>query len=156
MKTIFAVIIKALLVAGAALLSTAALANDVPAGYYTDQKVVYHNNGGLPDGASYFKHMLNSINNHLSAVGKAHVEIKVVSHGAGVELFKLAKSTPELAQALDKLRADGVRFLICANTLKTKQLDWHQLYGVDEKDIVPSGVAELTRLENMGFAYIHL
>lgn len=44
--------------------------NAVPAGYYSDQKVVYHNDGGTPDNATYFKRMLTSINNHIEAVGK--------------------------------------------------------------------------------------
>lgn len=156
MKTFFAATIKTLLMTCAALISTVVLANTIPTGYYTDQKVVYHNDGGPPENASYFKRMLNSINNHIDAVGKAHVEIKVVSHGAGIELFQIAKSNPELAHALDKLKSDGVRFLVCANTLRERKLDWHQLYGVDQTDIVPSGVAELARLETMGFVYIHL
>lgn len=46
MKTHLATAIKNILIACAALLSTGALANDISAGYYTDQKVVYHNNGG--------------------------------------------------------------------------------------------------------------
>ena len=28
-----------------------------PAGYYQDQKVVYHNDGGMPDNAAYFRRM---------------------------------------------------------------------------------------------------
>lgn len=111
---------------------------------------------GIPDNVTYFKRMLNSINNQIKAVGKSHVEIKVVTHGSGIELFQAAESNLELAATLEKLRSEGVSFLICANTLKEKKLDWHQFAGVQEKDIVPSGVAELTRLQNMGFAYIHL
>jgi intracellular sulfur oxidation DsrE/DsrF family protein len=130
--------------------------NAAPAGYYQDQKVVYHNDGGGPDNPAYFKRMLNSIKNHIAAVGKDHVEIRVVDHGAGVDLFQAAKTDKELAERVDALRADGVRFLICANTLKERQIDWHQLYGVKEDDIVPSGVAELARLQAMGFVYIHL
>ncbi len=48
-----------------------------------------------------------------------------------------------------------MRFLICANTLKERQIDWHSLYGVTQNDIVPSGAAELARLQGMGFVYIH-
>jgi intracellular sulfur oxidation DsrE/DsrF family protein len=61
-----------------------------------------------------------------------------------------------LADRLDALRADGVRFLVCANTLRERQIDWHSLYGVKEEDMVPSGVAELARLQAVGFVYIHL
>jgi len=129
---------------------------DVPAGYYADQKVVYHNDGNAGDAAAYFKRMLNSINNHIEAVGQDHVEIRVVSHANGVELFQLAQTNKELAGFLDGLRAKNVRFLICGNTLRERKIDWKTLYGVKEDDIVPSGVAELARLQGMGFAYIHL
>ena len=36
-------------------------ASAAPPGYFKDQKVVYHNDGGGPDNASYFRRMLNSI-----------------------------------------------------------------------------------------------
>lgn len=69
---------------------------------------------------------------------------------------QMAQSDKTLAAQLDMLREKGVRFLICANTLKERKIDWHQLYGVKGDDIVPSGVAELARLQQMGFVYIHL
>ena len=56
----------------------------------------------------------------------------------------------------DAMKAMGVSFLICANTLRERKIDWHKLYGVKEEDIVPSGVAELARLQGMGFVYVHL
>jgi len=127
-----------------------------PAGYYQDQKVVYHNDGGAPDNAAYFRRMLNSIKNHIDAVGKTHVEIRVVDQGAGVDLFEMAGTDKDLAGRIDSLRSLGVRFLICANTLRERKIDWHNLYGVKAEDIVPSGVAELARLEGLGFVYIHL
>lgn len=149
--------LKILLTAAAMIFAwNTAAVNAAPAGYYTDQKVVYHNNGGAPDNATYFKRMLNSIKNHIDAVGKDHVEIRVVDHGAGVDLFQMAQVDENLAGRLDALRAQGVRFLICANTLKERQIDWRTLYGVKEDDVIPSGVAELARLQGMGFVYIHL
>jgi uncharacterized protein len=135
---------------------TAESATAEPAGYYQDQKVVYHNDGGSPDNAAYFTRILNTIRNHIEAVGKEHVEIRVVDHGGGVELFQLANTDKDLASRLDKLREAGVRFLVCANTLKERQIDWHGLYGVKQDDMVPSGAAELARLQGIGFVYIHL
>ncbi|MDJ0387087.1 DsrE family protein [Roseomonas sp. E05] len=150
-----------------------------PSERYADQKVVYHNDGG-PNTMSivkrlylmvrglvsqedvtgeanepYFQGLLGNIRNHINAVGKDHVQIRVVDHSSGVELFKLANHDKALAAKMDALRADGVRFLICANTLNAAHIDWHQLHGVSEEDIVPSGVAEIARLEGMGYVYIH-
>ena len=113
-----------------------------PPGYYADQKVVYHNDGGIPDNPTYFRRVLNNLRNHVAAVGKGHIEIRVVDHGDGVIMFQEATT-------------DGVRFLICQNTLDERKIDWHTLYGVTEEDIVPSGVAEVVRLQMMGFTYVH-
>jgi intracellular sulfur oxidation DsrE/DsrF family protein len=127
-----------------------------PPGYFKPQKVVYHNDGGGPDNAAYFKRMLNSMKNHVEALGKVEFEIRVVDHGGGVDMFQVANTDKDIAGRIDVLRASGVRFLICNNTLRERQIDWHTLYGVKEDDIVPSGVAELARLQGMGFVYIHL
>ena len=43
----------------------------------------------------------------------------------------------------------------CRSTLDERNIDWHTLYGVKQEDLVPSGVAELARLQLMGFQYIH-
>ena len=139
----------------AAAFITDARAGQAPAGYYQDQKVVYHNDGGWPDNLTYFKRLLNNLRNHVEAVGKDHVEIRVVDHGDGVILFQMANTDKKLAKAIDARKADGVRFLICQNTLDERKIDWHTLYGVTEKDIVPSGVAELVRLQMMGYTYVH-
>jgi hypothetical protein len=78
--------------------------------------------------------MLNSIKNHVDAVGKVHVEVRVVDHAAGVDLFEMAKTDKDLAQQLDALRSQGVRFRICANTLRERKIDWHDLCGVKAED----------------------
>lgn len=112
---------KMLLAAAMIILGwSAPTVNAAPAGYYSDQKVVYHNDGGTPDNAAYFKRMLTSINNHIEAVGKDHVQIRVVDHGGGLEMFQMAQSDKTLAAQLNMLREKGARFLICANTLKER------------------------------------
>ena len=126
-----------------------------PPGYYKDQKVVYHNDGGTPDNAAYFRKLLTNIRNHVNAVGKDHIEVRVVDHGDGLILFQLANQDADLAKRIDALKADGVKFLICGRTLAERHIDWHTLYGVKEGDLVPSGVAELARLQGMGYVYIH-
>ena len=124
------------------------------AGYYVFQKVVYQNDGGGPDDHAYFQLFLRNITAHIEATdGK--VEIRVVSFAAGVKLFQMAKNDPALAADLDRLRAKGVRFMVCRNTLKGMGLRPQDLYGVQGADIVPSGVAELARLQGQGYVYIH-
>lgn len=128
---------------------------NAPAEYYADQKVVYHNGGSVPDATAYFKRLLGNLRNHVEAVGKEHVDLRVISLGDGVTLFQLARDDRDLAGRIDAIMAAGVRFLVCANTLQERKIDRGTLHGVGEDDIVPSGVAELARLQGMGFAYIH-
>ncbi len=125
-----------------------------PADYYVFQKVVYQNDGGWPDERAYFERLLRHIAAHLEATG-GKVEIRVVSFAAGVKLFQMAKSDAALASELDALRAKGVRFVICRNTLKGMGLRPEDLYGVHDEDVVPSGVAEIARLQGLGFVYVH-
>lgn len=122
------------------------------AGDYADQKVVYHNSGG---DEGYFTRLLGNISNHIEAVGADHVEIVVVDHGNGLDLFETMENDPKIAKRVAGLRDKGVRFLICRKTLEAREIDWRTLPGVQEADIVPSGVAEIAKLEGEGFAYIH-
>jgi intracellular sulfur oxidation DsrE/DsrF family protein len=139
--------------AGLCWLMTAVSAQAEP--YYADQKVVYHNDGSPVENARYFGRLLGNLHNHIAAVGRGHIEVRVVDLGDGVDLLQLANNDPGVAAQVDALRADGVVFLICNNTLLGRKIDWHTLYGVKAEDIVPSGVAELVRLEQRGYAYVH-
>jgi uncharacterized protein len=122
--------------------------------YYTFQKVVYQNDGGWPDNKAYFQRLLRHIGAHIAATdGK--VEIRVVNFAAGVQLFVMARDDAELAKSIDDLRAKGVRFMICRNTMEGMKLKPSDLYGVQEGDVVPSGVAEIARLQGLGFVYLH-
>ena len=125
-----------------------------PAGYYTQQKVVYQNDGGLPDNPTYFKFILRNIANHIEATG-GKVEIRVVDFGPGVQMLVMAKTDPALAASIDGLRAKGVRFLVCRNTLRGMKLTPADLYNVPGADVVPAGVAELARLQGLGFVLVH-
>lgn len=126
----------------------------VPAGYYAMQKVVYQNDGGLPDDKAYFERLMHHLSAHLE-VTDGKVEIKVVSFAAGVKMFQMAKTDAALAASLDKLRARGVRFMVCRNTMRAMGLKPEDLYGVKGDDVVPSGVAEIARLQGLGYVYIH-
>ncbi len=139
----FLAILTAVLAIGA--LQTGALAAD-------KQKVVYHINGG--DAKQNLAAMRN-IQNHINAVGKDSLDLRVVMHGDGLNLVKEAKANKELSSSIDKLKLQGVAFNVCKNTLTGKKLDAKKdLYDVSDKDIVPSGVAELAILQSKGFAYI--
>jgi len=52
------------------------------------------------------------------------------------------------------LKSQGVKFSVCANTLKGRKVSLDQLYDAEKADIVPSGVAEIAHLQSQGFAYM--
>jgi intracellular sulfur oxidation DsrE/DsrF family protein len=145
----------------AVLFTANAIAADV--GRYGKQKVVYHINYDDPKAQAG---AMRNIQNHINAVGKENLDLKVVLHGNGVSLLldpeeakdtKLAgNATPQMQATISGLKDQGVEFNICANTLKGKKVDnpTHQLYDFSDSQIVPSGVAELARLEAMGYSYI--
>ncbi|MHA6346581.1 DsrE family protein [Roseivivax sp. CAU 1761] len=117
---------------------------------YGKQKVVYHINGD----AGYLGAMRN-IQNHINAVGAENLELAVVLHGDGVDLLKQATGDDKLQTAVASLKGQNVRFNVCQNTLTGREIDaQNDLYDVWDEDIVPSGVAELTRLQAMGYTYI--
>lgn len=141
------------------LFSSALLAGD-----YEKQKVVYHinyDNPKLQAGA------LRNIQNHINAVGAENLELKVVLHGNGLALllepdaltnvpkFKNANATEDMTAKISGLKDQGINFHVCANTLNGRKVDYlTDLYDVDESDIVPSGVAEVAKLQAMGYSYI--
>ncbi|HOY77609.1 MAG TPA: DsrE family protein [Hyphomonadaceae bacterium] len=132
----------------------AAAAAPASESYYQFQRVVYQNSGGLPDDRAYFLRVLRNIGAHVAAT-EGNVEIRLVSFSGAVKVFQQAKSDPELAKAIDAVREKKVRLLVCRNTMRAMNLSVDDVYGVTEADIVPSGVAEIARLQGQGFVYIH-
>jgi len=69
--------------------------------------------------------------------------------------FKHANANDQMAAKIDGLKTQGVRFQVCANTIKGRAVNLeNDLYDVDAEDIVPSGVAELAKLQGQGYTYI--
>lgn len=119
---------------------------------YGRQKVVYHVNS---DDDKTLKAALGNIQNHINAVGKENIDLRVVMHGNGLALLQKTKDNQDTKSKVDNLKMQGVAFNVCANTLKGKKLNYKSdLYDVSEKDIVPSGVAEIAHLQKLGFTYV--
>ncbi|SFR14157.1 DsrE family protein [Poseidonocella sedimentorum] len=133
-----------------ALSSGAALADG-----YGKQKVVYHINYTGGEESRAYKGAMRNIQNHINAVGAENLEVKVVLHGNGLGLLMSAKQDEQLQTAVASLKGQAVGFAVCNNTLKGRDIDYSDdLYDVWEEDIVPSGVAELSKLQQEGFTYI--
>ena len=130
---------------------------------YEKQKVVYHINYDDPKTQAA---ALRNIQNHINAVGKDNLDLKVVLHGKGLSLLlepdavkntklKYGNATNDMQAKISSLKGQKVAFIICANTLKGKKVNYEtDLYDVSEADLVPSGVAELAHLQARGYTYI--
>jgi intracellular sulfur oxidation DsrE/DsrF family protein len=93
---------------------------------YDEQKIVYHitQRGGFRDGA--YKSALTQIASHVAAVGDGFIDVRVILQGEGVGLLVNAKTNPALAREITRLRAHGVRFVVCHNTIVTHDIDPQQ------------------------------
>ncbi len=140
----------------AALAAFSLLTNVASAGErYGKQKVVYHINYLGGDADKKYRGAMRNIQNHINAVGADNLTVKVVLHGNGVDLLASAKKNEKLQVAVVSLKSQNVEFNVCDNTLRGRKISYEKdLYDVFEEDIVPSGVAELSRLQQMGYTYI--
>ena len=112
-------------------------------------KTVYH----LPDDRLATLAM-NNINNHLAA--DPGVRIVVVALSTGVRAFTFGAQDAggrPYAEWVDQLAAKGVEFRICQNSMNALKLTRKDL--IDKVQVVPSGVAEIARLQaREGYVYI--
>lgn len=141
-----------------ALLVTAALASGCAAtgggadakANVAEDKVVYHVNNSNAQAVG----ALRNIGNHLEVNPKA--KIVVVTHAAGVDFLfdgaKDARGNPYNI-TVEQLKAKGVQFDVCQITLRNRKLGKDKF--IPEASFVPSGVAEITRLQQReGYAYL--
>ena len=134
------------------LLATAGCATSTGGGDANvgQDKVVYHVN----DTGAQAANALRNIGNHLEVNPKA--KIVVVTHAQGVDfLFDGAKDRNGNPYniAVESLRARGVQFDVCDITLRNRKISRAKF--IPEATFVPSGVAEITRLQQReGYAYL--
>ncbi|GAB6049978.1 hypothetical protein JCM16106_08220 [Hydrogenophilus islandicus] len=114
-------------------------------------KAVYHFTNGVEEAARG----LNNIRNHLDADPTA--KIVVVANGKEGVQFLLEDAVDHngkpFAERISALASRGVEFRVCNNTLTAFKIPKEKL--AMEAKIVPSGVAEVGRLQaKEGYAYI--
>ncbi len=113
-------------------------------------KAVYHLNEGIEQAVG----ALRNARNHLDA--DPSVKIVVVAHGKGID-FLLDGAKDKNGNPFDvtvqTLKQRNVEFRVCRNTLNSRKIDESSV--IPEATIVPSGVAEIARLQaKEGFVYL--
>ena len=103
---------------------------------------------------------------HINAVGAENLDLRFIMHGKGLSMLLLPEeaahtklpqgnASDKQQASIENLKKQGVTFKVCANTLKGKKIDIDQLYDAEAaSDVVPSGVAEIAKLQAKGFAYL--
>ena len=111
-------------------------------------RVVMHLNSGdekVQRGA------LNNIRHLYQEVGREHLRVELVVHGAGLTL--LTKKDSTLATELAQLKtAYDVEFTACSNTMKAMNLTTRDL--VEQVDRTVPAMVRLMELQEQGWAYI--
>ncbi len=123
---------------------------------YDKQKVVYHiNDIDTATGA------LRNVKNHLNALGDKNAEIIVVTHSSGAFALvdgAMGKKDAKTGKVYDfkdmiaGLANRGVKFQICANTIRGKKIDKNKIN--EHAEIIPSGVAQVAHLQQKGYLYV--
>jgi intracellular sulfur oxidation DsrE/DsrF family protein len=112
-------------------------------------KVVYH----LSEGLEQASNGLRNVGNHLEV--NPNAKIVVVSHAKGVDFLMKGvkdKNGNKYEDLVEQLKLRGVQFDVCQITLRNRQLSKDQF--IEYVTYVPSGVAEISRLEHQGYAYL--
>ena len=118
---------------------------------YAKQKVVYHVN--------YFDvkrsiGAMRNAQNHINALGEGNHEIRFVLHGNGVELLrKVSQESTDAANRIDSLRSQS-QIQNLRKYTEGPKIKLEDLHFAEQSDVVPSGVAEIGKLQQEGFVYL--
>ena len=102
------------------------------------------------DNPEQWEAALNNVENLQRAFGKEHTEIEVVAHGKGLEALR--KTNTSSGERITSISKNGVRFAACENTMRKMHLTKDDLLPVSQP--VDSGVAEVVRKQEAGWAYL--
>jgi intracellular sulfur oxidation DsrE/DsrF family protein len=110
-------------------------------------RVVFHLDESNPARVNL---VLGNIANLLADLTDDGVEVELVANSDGITAF--LKTENELTRQIQSLAAKGVRFCLCANSMRQRGLT--QGAFVEAAEVVPSGVSELVKKQALGWAYI--
>jgi uncharacterized protein len=93
------------------------------------------------------KALLKQVVNALNAAPNAKIEI--VCHNNGIEMLTISKT--KTAKNIVDLKAKGVVFAACENTIRERKIDKADI--VSEAIFVPSGIIEIVLKQEDGWSY---
>jgi intracellular sulfur oxidation DsrE/DsrF family protein len=102
------------------------------------------------EAATQWEAVLNNVENLQKAFAPEPAEVEVVVHGKGLSMLR--KTNTAQAGRLATIAASGVKFAACENTMRRMNVHKSDLF--DFAVTVDSGVAEVVRKQEAGWAYV--
>ena len=118
--------------------------------YAKKHKIFYHLNEA---GNAKAIAVLTNIQNHVDTVGWENIEaLELVVHGPALRTFRAKDLDPEVRGKVEKLLVGGLRIDACQIAIKSQKLELREL--LEGLTAVPSGVARVMELQELGYAYV--
>jgi intracellular sulfur oxidation DsrE/DsrF family protein len=80
------------------------------------------------------------------------VDVERAALVANADAVHTLTADAQWAGTVQDLAEDGVRFVACANSMRSRDIDESRLAA--DVETAPAGVGELTRLQDAGYAYV--
>jgi len=88
--------------------------------------------------------------NHLKDGWENDLSIEVVLHGPGIDFLR--ESTSKFQVEIDLLKARGIIFVVCENSLKERKIDKSEI--LPGHQFVPMGIGEIILKQEEGWSYV--
>jgi uncharacterized protein len=92
---------------------------------------------------------LNNAKNVQHAFGAENVDIEIVTYGPGIGMLKMDSV---VGNRVDEAKQAGISIVACQNTMRNMKLTNEDM--LPNTSYVPSGVVEIIKKENGGYAYL--
>lgn len=98
-------------------------------------------------GTTAFSNVINLVKD----LGEENLDVELLMNGTGVRMML---KDQDYVNKVDYLSDRGVEFCVCSNSLEGLKISEDDL--VEKTKIVPSGVGELVKKQNKGWAYVKI
>ena len=93
--------------------------------------------------------VLNNARYTQGELGAQNMDIVVVMNGGGIGMLKLESP---VAQRIDEAKKAGVKFHVCEQTMVAQKVTKQDM--LPQADYVPSGIADVVKLQSQGWLYV--
>ncbi len=93
--------------------------------------------------------VLNNAANLQKDVGRENIEVEIVAFGPGINMLK---AESEVGNRIQEATEAGVAVMACQNTMNKQKLKKEDMLST--VDYVPSGVVEIMKKQQQGYAYL--